>query len=825
MNVTHTVYADVILPLALPQLYTYAVPQHLCDSLSVGMRVIVPLGQKKIYAGLVETIHRSPNHTIEIKEIIDCIDDAPIVSAVQIEFWKWMAEYYMCSLGEVMKAALPAGLKLESETHVFLQTEHPNYSDFTPDEEMLVRILATKPSLTIHQAGKMLKRKSILPVVASLIAQGVVCADEQIGNYYKPKRETYYSFAGNCESEQWLAAAFEMLKHAPKQKALLENLLAQFLEIIEKGIAGEFRKKDIVQKFGVSSQILSQLVQKNILHEFTKEVSRIDASPQVLLEKTVLSAAQKQACADIEKGFANAQVCLLHGVTASGKTEIYISLIHTALQQGKQVLYLVPEIALTTQITQKLQAHFGDTVGVFHSRMSDNERAEIWNRMQRQDEQQCNIILGVRSSVFLPFSSLGLVIVDEEHEPSYKQQDPAPRYHARDSAIVLARMTKASVVLGSATPSVESYYNVLAKKYCLVDLPVRYGNFSTPDISIIDLQKAYKRKQMKQHFSKDLLTEIYTTLSQNQTVLLLQNRRGYSPFIECAACGHVPYCKHCDVSLTFHKTKQALVCHYCGYTQKLGNSCSACGSKQVQTKGFGTEKIEDEIQAFFPQYRVARMDADTTRGKNGFAQIISQLEQKKIDILVGTQMITKGLDFSSVGLVGVIHADNLLNMPDYRAFEQGFHKLLQVAGRAGRGDFAGKVYIQTYTPEHPIITYVKEQNYSGFLHNQLQERQEFVYPPFVRLIRVVLKYYSADVCNAAAEYLKQLLPPEQFVAVLGPESPVIQKVQKRFAMHLLLKISRTVPYITTREVISNALRELKNHPDFKNVYVYCEVDV
>jgi len=821
---THTKleYADVILPLAVPLLYTYKIPLFDLDLIKPGMRVLVQLGKKKVYTAIVHSLHNSPPKQYEVKEIQKVLDNTPIIPEIQLKFWDWIAEYYMCSRGEVMKAALPAGLKLESETHVYAKLGEEVIDELENDESLIFQRILSTGSVKISEIAKLFSGKNITPIIQSLIEKQVILAGEEIKEKFKPKIESYITLNGEFSNKLFIEKAFEACKSAPKQ----QTLFLTFLDLQTKSKNPNFRikKKDLITKTGIAASVIKELIKKDVLNEINDEVSRIIEVNKNLVDAKTLNTAQIKALQQIHESFTKKDVTLLHGVTASGKTEVYIQYIKDIIAQGKQVLYLLPEIALTTQITQRLQKVFGNKVGIYHSRLHDNERIELWKNLNSCNEESFQIILGVRSAIFLPFSNLGAIIIDEEHETSFKQYDPAPRYNARDSAIVMAKLHNAKTLLGTATPSIETYYNVLQKKYALVELTERHGNFAMPTIEILDLAKAYKQKRMQKNFSKDLLEKIQKNLEEKRQVILFQNRRGYSPYIECTSCGTIPHCIHCDVSLTYHKYSNTLSCHYCGYTIKNKPTCIACGDSSLETMGFGTEKIEEDLKVIFPKSRIARMDLDTTRGKNGYSSLIERFENREIDILIGTQMISKGLDFDNVGLVSVLNADNLLHMPDFRAFERGFHLMVQVAGRAGRSEQAGDVAIQTFSPLHSTINQVKNHDYNTMMKEQLEERQKFIYPPFVRLIKISLKHRDKSKAIKASDYLRSQINNKNYIQILGPEFPPVGKIQNMFVLQILLKVNKKVAYQKIREELFNAITLVKTHADYKSASIHTDVD-
>ena len=715
------IFADIILPLPAAGIFTYHVPDSLKGNIFPGMRVIVPFGSRKFYSGIVKKIHQAPPQGFKIRDIESAVDPFPIVNSYQLEFWEWISGYYLCTLGEVLKAALPSGLKLESETKLFLIR--------MPGKEIMLSSEESK-MITALEGGKGKKLKEISistgikhpeKSVHLLIQKGLISAEEKLSEKYQPKTEMYISLNAKFESSKELNDLLNSLNRAPKQY----NLLHAF--ITEWNVAGE-KETGISQKIvrnlqGFSDGIFRTLVNKKILEIHKREISRLESIDLPKSEPRSLTTAQKVALDRIKQSLLEKKVVLLHGVTSGGKTEIYFHLIYDQIRQGKQVLYLLPEIVLTAQIVRRLRLVFGNQVGIYHSRYSDAERVETWfNLVKNSEDHAIRIILGARSAIFLPFNNLGLIIIDEEHENTYKQTEPAPRYHARDAAIVLASMHNANVVLGTATPSFESYCNALSGKYGLVNLNERYGNIELPEIRVVNIREQYRKKLMKSHFSDDLLDELGKILKEKQQVILFQNRRGFSPYLECQSCGWIPHCRTCDVSLTYHKQKDQLVCHYCGYSVKPPGVCDNCHEPALRTRGFGTEKIEEELGVFFPGINIMRFDLDTAHSKKQYEKIIQDFEERKTDVLIGTQIISKGLDFDNVGLVGILNADNLLNFPDFRAYERSYQLLSQVAGRAGRKFRRGIVIIQTSDPENAVIRNVVTQDFNAFYETQMNER-------------------------------------------------------------------------------------------------------
>ena len=716
-------YAELILPLAVPQHYTYRIPEALEDRILPGCRVIVVLGNRRMYTGIVRRLSHLPPEGITPRDILEVLDEYPMVSELQMKFWEWISDYYMCTTGEVYRAALPSGLKPESESKVFPEEREEEPEGLTPTEHRIMDILESEPGITIHKLSGSLPKMSIMPSVKKLIDAGVITLEENIKETYHPRYVDYVQLNDQLSHDKALVDILEVLeKRAPKQA----GLLLKYLDLTrEEEDTNSIMKSKLLKMADTTHAVLKGLVKKKIFTIISKEVSRLGLPEGSTGSQKALNRHQVKVLDSIRSLFASKDVVLLHGVTSSGKTEIYIHLIAEQIKSGKQVLYLLPEIALTTQIIQRLQKVFGGKVGVYHSRFPDNQRVEIYRNLAgvlTGDIEQYQVILGVRSSVYLPFSNLGLIIVDEEHENTYKQFDPAPRYNARDAAVVLAGVHGAKVLMGTATPSFESYLNALNDRYGLVELTQRFSDIQLPEIEIINLREARKRKQMKTHFSSILLEEMELALANHEQVILFQNRRGFSPYVECNACGWIPYCRHCDVSLTYHKNSNRLVCHYCGYSVVHPASCNSCGSHDLKTRGFGTEKVEDEISILFPEAKVSRLDLDSARTRRSYERIIEDFENRKTDILVGTQMISKGLDFDHVRLVGILNADNMLNFPDFRSWERSYQLMAQVSGRAGRKNKRGKVIIQTGNPENRVLIKIRENDYKGFFMQQMAER-------------------------------------------------------------------------------------------------------
>ena len=812
-------FVDIILPIPLEKLFTYSLSEKESDLLQPGMRVAVPFGKKKIYTGLVHHVHGEQPMIYEAKPIYEILDDQPLVTAHQLEFWEWISEYYMCTIGEVMRAALPSIFLLESETVIMLNKELVSDDNLTDDEFLVHEALSHQDELMADDISAILDRKRILPLLNSMLEKDLIKVKEVLHEKYRPKLRRYVSIQESFTHEERLNELLDGMNRAPKQR----DIILAYFSIVEPGDK-LVPVSELIERSRGSSQQLKALINKGILKEYYLETGRLPEADKGKGIESELSSMQQKALDEIRANFEISKNVLLHGVTASGKTELYARLIQETIDKGKQVLYLVPEIALTTQLVMRMEKLFGNEIVVFHSKYSLNERLEVWNHVLKASER-AKIILGARSAVFLPFRDLGLVIIDEEHEPSFKQFDPAPRYHARDAALVLARMFDAHALLGSATPSLESYYNAVStEKYGLVELKGRFNDLLMPEIELVDLKDKYRRKRMKGHFSDRLLEEMEVALSEKYQVILFQNRRGFSPIVECKTCGHSPQCPNCDVSLTFHQFKDQLRCHYCGYNMAMIRQCMACGSPELDSRGFGTEQIEEEVKALFPEARVGRMDLDTTRGKHSYNRIIGQLENREIDILVGTQMLTKGLDFRYVKLVGIMNADALLNFPDFRAHERSFQLMQQVAGRSGRTDVRGKVIIQTYNPFHRIVQQVSSYDYTDMFNEQLEERRIYKYPPFYRLIRITLRHKDYNKVNEGSAWLAKALKQRIPAEVLGPEFPPISRIRNQYRKNILIKISPGQSLGKTKEAILKIRNSFFSIKDFRPIRVILNVD-
>ena len=814
-------FVEVILPLPLPKLYTYRINEDEAHFLQMGMRVAVSFGKSKVYTALVHKVHTN-EPTYETKDIEYILDETPIVTPEQITHWQWIADYYMCTLGEVIKSALPSAFLLESETIIEIAEKDLNSNLFSDDEFQVYEALHYKTALKGSEVSKIIPKKKTLKVIKSLVEKGAARISERIFEKYVPKLLKFIRLAKDYQSQEGLQKALELLK-GEKQKKLI---MAYFNYINREVLPLKVEK--LLEEAKVSNAVLKSVVEKGILEIYYLQKDRVSFAGSEILAKKTLNNIQNEALYQVQQQFQTKNTVLLQGVTASGKTEIYIELIDQYLKEGKQVLYLLPEIALTIHLINRLKKHFGKNLSVYHSKYNTNERVEVWNNVLN-NHPKAQLVVGVRSSVYLPFKNLGLVVIDEEHDSSYRQFDPAPRLQARDSAIMLANLFKAKTLLGTATPSIESMYNVKVGKYGFVYLSKRYANFLPPTIELIDIKDKQHRKRMNGHFSDILIEEMTNTLSQGKQVLLFQNRRGYAPIVQCMHCGTVPQCPHCDVSLTFHHSSNQLRCHYCGYAIPMPKTCIACGSVDLKTKGFGTEQISKELEILFPQVAIDRMDQDTTNGKYGYEKILAKFEQQETQILVGTQMISKGLDFENIGLVGVMNADALIHSPDYRAYERSFQLLLQVSGRAGRSAQRGKVLIQTYNPQHPVIQQVLQNDFKGMYQNQIEERQSFSYPPFVQMIKITLKHTNFNRTNEGAEWfanaLKEAFASKKGIEILGPEFPLISRIRNEYMKDVLVKVKPSELSIHhTKEQIKRIETSFQSISNFRAIRVSYLID-
>ena len=813
-------FVDVILPIPVENTFTYSITQAEHAFIQPGMRIAVPFGKSKIYTALAVGVHTTSPRIYETKDIEHILDEQPIVHLGQLQFWKWMASYYMCTLGEVMRAALPSAFILESETLIKRKkgVDLETASIIDDDVQLLIDALQQSSSLHIKEVMGILGKKKVLPVIQKLIDQDVVELEEEIYEAYKPKLVNYVRLSAKYKEEEQMHALLDDLERAPRQR----ELVLSFFTLSARSNK-PIKAKTLQKAANATGAQLKALQKKGVFEKYKIKKDRIQYEGEDVQGVKELNDAQTQALEEIKTVFTEKEVCLLHGVTSSGKTEIYVNLIKEQLNQGKQVLYLLPEIALTTQLVSRLQHYFGDQLSVYHSKYTIHERVEVWNNVLH-DRQKAQLILGARSALFLPFQKLGLVVIDEEHEPSYKQFDPAPRYQARDAAIVLTYNQGAKVIMGSATPSMESYYNAQHGKYGLVTLKRRFGNVMMPENIIIDIKEKYFKKKMTGHFSDVLLEGITEALNEGEQVILFQNRRGYSPILECTTCGHSPQCPNCDVSLTYHKHRSQLRCHYCGYHIAMLQKCMVCGSEELDTKGFGTEQIETELKPLYPDAAIARMDSDTTRGKYGFEKIITAFEQGETDILVGTQMLTKGLDFRKVSVVGILNADSMLNIPDFRAHERSFQLIQQVSGRAGRTQKRGKVFIQTYNPYHQILQQVSVNDYEGMYKEQLEERHIYKYPPFCRLIKITLKHRDYQKIEEASSWMGQGLKNLFGKEVLGPEPPPVSRIRNEYYRNILIKIPGNHSLDKTKKAIGKVRSSFYSVAQFRSVKLVINVD-
>ncbi|MES1215791.1 MAG: primosomal protein N' [Bacteroidota bacterium] len=813
-------FAEIIIPLALPKNYTWSVPQHLQEQAKVGCRVEVNLGKNKKYAGIIKRVHDERPEFFEAKDILNILDAEPVVYEEQLKLWEWMASYYMCSEGEVMAAALPAHFKLSSETILVFNEEYgEDFSALDHDEYLIGEALLIKKELKLTEVQELLDSSHVYPVINRLIQKKVCYVWEALKQTYAPKKETYILLNPVYDNEENLEKLINEDKKLQRAEKQMELLLG-YLHLMK--TEGEVTKSSLLKKSGASDAQLKGLIDKNILVAEKRIVDRISFLPKNIQIDFKLSADQQEAFEKIKVSMNDKPVCLLHGVTSSGKTQVYIRLMEEAIKKGKQVLYMLPEIALTSQIIRRLQKHFGGYIGIYHSKFTQNERVEIWNKVKNGE---LKIILGARSSLFLPFQNLSLVICDEEHDTSFKQQEPAPRYNGRDAAIYFASLFNAKVLLGSATPSLESYHNAVTGKYGLVELNQRYGDFQLPPIEIIDTKKIIQKDRSKVMLSPALSDAINETVAKNRQVILFQNRRGYSPYQICSVCGWIPQCKYCDVSLTFHKLTNKLQCHYCGTTYPPLTICAACGSHSFIQKNFGTEKVEEQLQELFPDAKIARMDIDTVRGKNAHDVLIQQFEQRRIDILVGTQMVVKGLDFDYVDLVGIIDADGLLHFADFRVNERAFQLMEQVSGRAGRKEATGKVMIQTLQPQHPVLQMVQLHDYKKMYAAEIENRKQFFYPPFSRIIQVSFKHKLKEVVEKAALEFSNSLKNKYGQYLVGPAEPVVGRIRNQYLMELLIKLPRDTKLIAAcKEDLLYQVAQLHQHKSFRSVTIIADVD-
>lgn len=813
-------FADVIVPLPLEGMFTYFIPEPLLERMARGVRVIVPFGQKKYYTAIVARMHDEAPEGYEVKSILDVLDSQPVMTELQLKFWAWLADYYLCTIGDVYKAAIPSGMKPESETIVVGNSDFEGET-LSGREAMVWNVLQHEKEQSLKQLQKYCEVSNLLPTIKALLEKNAIFIKEEVQHEYRPKMETRVRLSEKLHSEKALQFHLNLLQRAPKQVALLMC----YLELTDWNPDQDspvFVPKAQLLKGEKSTAAFNELVKKQILEPQDFEVGRLQHVDEAEGVAHTLTPPQQRAYDAILSSFEEKNVCLLHGVTSSGKTEIYSKLIQKTISEGKQVLYLLPEIALTTQITNRLRRVFGTRLGVYHSKFPDAERVEVWQKQMSADDY--DVILGVRSSLFLPFRRLGLVIVDEEHETTYKQQDPAPRYHARNAAIMLAAMHGAKTLLGTATPSIETYYNATTGKYGWVELTERHQQVQLPHIHPVDIKELSRKKRMNGVFSPFLLSKIKETVDAGEQVILFQNRRGFAPMLECGVCGWVPKCQHCDVSLTYHKGLNQLTCHYCGAIYQVPHQCPACEEHAFKTRGVGTEKVEDEIRSLLPEVKVARMDLDTTRSKTAYDRILDDFQEGRTQLLVGTQMISKGLDFDNVSVVGILNADTMLNFPDFRAHERAFQLMAQVAGRAGRRSKQGLVVLQTKSPDLPLIDQVIRNDYKAMFHEQLAEREAFHYPPFYRLIYVYMKHRHEDVCEQAAQLVASYLRQGLEHRVLGPDKPIVGRVQSLFIKKIVLKLENDISLSKVRTYLQQVQHFVRQDERFRSLQIYFDVD-
>lgn len=825
MSERKTFFVDVVLPIPVHKEFTYRVPFELNDAICIGGRVIVPFGKSKLYTGIVSRVSETAPSEYQAKYIEHVLDDQPIITKEQYNFWKWIASYYMAPIGDVMNAALPANFKLASETKIVLHPDFDGKIDHLDDRELqIVETLEIRETLDLKELSEIIGIKTVQPIIKRMMDKRIVLSTEELNDKFVPKTAVYVFLQDAYLIEENLNHAINTLEVKKSTEKQLEALLT----ILKEGEYNNGTLKPILRKtlqeLNISPSALNTLEKNGIISQSRVEISRFDLNAKEQFAFKELSSSQKVALDEINNSFEKFNTTLLHGVTGSGKTEIYVQLIQEQLDLGKQILFLLPEIALTTQLIQRLSAYFGDQIGVYHSKFNQNERVEIWNHVLANDPNRFRIVLGARSSVFLPFRDLGLIIIDEEHESSFKQYDPSPRYNARDSAIVLAHYYGAKVLLGSATPAIETYYNAKQGKYGFVELHNRFGGIQLPEIFCADVKKERRQKSMHSHFTAYLIDEMRATLNRGEQIILFQNRRGYTPMWSCEICNWTPKCKNCDVSLTYHKQTNSLKCHYCGHASPPVGSCSACGSNRLKMVGFGTEKVEDELSLVFPDKTIKRLDLDSTRSKNAYEVIINDFEQRNIDILIGTQMVTKGLDFDNVSLVGILDADMLLNRPDFRAFERSYQLMSQVAGRSGRKGKRGTVIIQTGDPDHWVIQKVINHDYKGFYESEVIERKNFFYPPYYKLIEFTLKHKDEYVVEKGAADLAGSLRDVFKERVVGPEFPVVRRIQNLYLKQIKLKLERDVSDKKIKERIQQLLDEFYSVPLNKSIRIIVDVD-
>ncbi|MEA3497099.1 MAG: primosomal protein N' [Bacteroidota bacterium] len=809
-------YTDVVLPFPLRKAFTYKVPHEFTDKIEIGKRAIVQFGKRKIYTALIVKIHKQKPEKYKAKEVLDILDEQPIIYSKQLKLWQWIADYYCSSVGEVMAVALPPSLKLESESKVIINPEYDgDITNLTQNEIIITESIVNQNELSLSQIQDILKIKNIFHIIKSLYQHGIILPKEELKDTYKVKKEKFVELNPEYKDENKLKNLFTELEKAPKQLDVILSYQSMFKK------AKKISQKELIKISGASSQIIKSLEKKKILIIKSVKVDRIEKE-KYKKESFELKDFQQKALEEIKIQFEKKNVVLLHGITSSGKTHLYINLIEDLISKGQQVLYLVPEISLTAQLIRRLRNYFGNKIGIYHSKFNPNERYEIWHKTLNQEY---SIVLGVRSAMFLPFKKLGLIIIDEEHESTFKQQNPAPRYQARDTAVVMTSIFDCKCLLGTATPSFETYFNTKTKKYGYVKIDRRFTDVQPPEIILSDLKDEYKRKKMKGHFGSKLYEEANKIIKKNDQVIFFQNRRGYAPYIECQTCGWVPKCKNCDISLTYHMISRTLSCHYCGYKTAIPTKCDNCGNTQMKMKGFGTEKIEDDLEVLFPGIEGIRMDYDTTRKKKAYHKLISKFEKGEAQILVGTQMVTKGFDFEKVKLVGILNADQMLNYPDFRAVERSYQLISQVSGRAGRRKERGKVIVQTFTPEHPAFIFIQANDFEGFYNLYMKERRGFKYPPLTKLILISLKDKSQTKVSEGGEFLAKRLKLKLGKRVLGPEAPPISKLRNLYINQIMLKFERDNALIkNAKETLIDEISKFNFDTRYKSIRVVIDVD-
>jgi len=817
LNKYCSLFAEIIIPLALPKNYTWSIPDHLKDGIEPGIRVEVALRKNKKYTGIVKKIHATIAPELTPSPIFSILDSEPLIHPMQLQFWEWIANYYMCTEGEVMQAAIPTNLKLSSESVLQWNEERTlDFSDLSDAEYLVAEALEIKKELRISEVQQLLDIVNIYPVIKKLVEKGVCFIWEELKEKYKQKIETYIQLHPTYNNEEQLEALLNNWTKAPKQ---MELLLA-YLHLKQK--ENVVIQSELLKKANASIAQLKGLIEKGILLVEKRSTDRLPSLPKEISLDFTLSEGQEKALQAINTAFEQKNVCLLHGVTSSGKTQLYIKMIEQQILRNQQVLYLLPEIALTAQMIRRLQKSLGGHIAIYHSKFNPNERVEIWNKIKSGETK---VVLGARSALLLPFKNLGLIICDEEHDASYKQQDPAPRYHCRDAAIYYAALFKAKILLGSATPSIESYYNAKLQKYGLIELHERFGNIALPQINLIDTKKSATNKQIKSPLSPELTEAIQLALTAGNQVILFQNRRGYSPYILCETCGWIPHCQHCDVTLTYHKSKNKLNCHYCGAVYPTINTCAACGSHHFIQKNFGTEKIEELVTEAFPEAKIARMDYDSIKGKNDHDNLIKLFEQQRINILVGTQMVVKGLDFEKVSLVGIIDGDGILNFTDFRVNERAYQLMEQVSGRAGRKNGQGSVFIQVSNLHHPVLNFVKEHNYLQLFLFELDNRKHFFYPPFTRLIQVIFKHKEKHIAEEAANILMKGMKQHFGEMMNGPSQPIVDRVRNQYLWEILIKLPKDTNLILNcKKSIQQQIAMIQSNKRYRSVYIIPNVD-